>query len=226
MARTCWLALGVILAAAVARASSPASSQDLEFTFLLPAGSKDCFYQTVDKENSLEFEYQVIGESNLDVNFVMFSPGGRRDFDDHRRPHGIHKVERTERGDYQMCFDNTFSKMKEKLLFFTLIISNPNSTAQDGRSVDAAAAAANSTAVGKTLELRLADFRARLVAMNSQIQRSRVIQLMLRTFDKRDQRLQDNNLWRVSFWSGVSVVVILGVAAAQVRMLESFFPAS
>ncbi|XP_061606310.1 transmembrane emp24 domain-containing protein 1-like [Phyllopteryx taeniolatus] len=219
MARMCWLTLGAFLAANVARASSSMPSQELEFTFLLPAGSKECFYQTVDEGNILEFEYQVIGESNLDVSFVMISPSGWREFDDSRRGHATHKLERTDQGDYQLCFDNSFSKVKEKMLFFTLLISNPNSTAQDEGIVG------NAT-TGQTLEYKLADFMTRVNALHVKIQRARVIQLMLRTFDTRDQRLQDNNLWRVSFGSCISVVVILGVANAQVRILESLFPES
>lgn len=35
-------------------------SSDSDFTFTLPAGRKECFYQTMKKDASLEIEYQVI----------------------------------------------------------------------------------------------------------------------------------------------------------------------
>lgn len=35
-------------------------SLDSDFTFTLPAGQKECFYQTMKKDASLEIEYQVI----------------------------------------------------------------------------------------------------------------------------------------------------------------------
>lgn len=35
-------------------------SLDSDFTFTLPAGRKECFYQTMKKDASLEIEYQVI----------------------------------------------------------------------------------------------------------------------------------------------------------------------
>lgn len=35
-------------------------SLDSDFTFTLPAGHKECFYQTMKKDASLEIEYQVI----------------------------------------------------------------------------------------------------------------------------------------------------------------------
>lgn len=34
-------------------------SLDSDFTFTLPAGRKECFYQTMKKDASLEIEYQV-----------------------------------------------------------------------------------------------------------------------------------------------------------------------
>lgn len=40
-------------------------SQDTEFTFQLPAGRTECFYQTATKNGSLEVEYQVAVLDNL-----------------------------------------------------------------------------------------------------------------------------------------------------------------
>lgn len=34
-------------------------AMDSDFTFTLPAGRKECFYQTMKKDASLEIEYQV-----------------------------------------------------------------------------------------------------------------------------------------------------------------------
>ncbi|KAM9785319.1 transmembrane emp24 domain-containing protein 5-like [Syngnathus typhle] len=216
----CWLALAAYLAAYVAQVLSFESSRDMEFTFLLPAGSKECFFQPVAKDNMLEFEYQVIGEPNMDVIFTMLSPSGRRLFEDNRKSRGLHKLQNTDEGDYQLCFDNVFSKMKEKLLFFTLVISDPNDMDEDDEEL------LKEISDTETMEYRLQDFKARIDALHQKIQRGRVIQLMLRTFDTKDQRLQDNNLWRVSFWSFFCVVVIMVVGVSQVRVLESLFPGS
>lgn len=39
--------------------ASFSQSVDSDFTFTLPAGRKECFYQTMKKDASLEIEYQV-----------------------------------------------------------------------------------------------------------------------------------------------------------------------
>ncbi|KAF0021578.1 hypothetical protein F2P81_026169 [Scophthalmus maximus] len=40
--------------------ASFSQSVDSDFTFTLPAGRKECFYQTMKKDASLEIEYQVV----------------------------------------------------------------------------------------------------------------------------------------------------------------------
>lgn len=49
-------------------------SLDSDFTFSLPAGRKECFYQTMKKDASLEIEYQVIKTLMSDIILYEKSP--------------------------------------------------------------------------------------------------------------------------------------------------------
>lgn len=49
-------------------------SLDSDFTFSLPAGRKECFYQTMKKDASLEIEYQVIKTLISDIILYEKSP--------------------------------------------------------------------------------------------------------------------------------------------------------
>lgn len=42
-------------------------NQHMDFTFLLPAGSTECFYQTTAMNDSMEVDYQVNKNKNLSV---------------------------------------------------------------------------------------------------------------------------------------------------------------
>lgn len=53
------LALWLLLPAVGVGEAGPPPIQDGEFTFLLPAGRKQCFYQSAPANASLETEYQV-----------------------------------------------------------------------------------------------------------------------------------------------------------------------
>ncbi|KAJ8345338.1 hypothetical protein SKAU_G00295310 [Synaphobranchus kaupii] len=97
-------------------------NRDTEFTFLLPAGRTECFYQTTTVNGTMEVEYQVIAGAGMDVDFTIFSPHGVQLSSDFRRSDGIHTVESTEKGDYKICFDNSFSRVSEKMVFFEVIL--------------------------------------------------------------------------------------------------------
>ncbi|XP_054995799.1 transmembrane emp24 domain-containing protein 5 isoform X2 [Sorex araneus] len=107
-----------------------APSLDSDFTFTLPAGLKECFYQPMPQKASLEIEYQVLDGAGLDVDFLLVSPEGRTLVFEQRKSDGVHTVE-TEVGDYMFCFDNTFSTISEKVIFFELILDNMGEQEQE-----------------------------------------------------------------------------------------------
>ena len=49
------------------------------------------------------------------------------------------------------------------------------------------------------------------------------MQTALRAHEARDRYLLEDNLWRVSFWSCVSLVVMLSVALMQVYTVRRLF---
>ena len=54
-------------------------------------------------------------------------------------------------------------------------------------------------------------------SLHKRLERSRQMQTVLRAFEARDRNLLEDNLWRVSFWSCASVLVMLCVALTQVN---------
>lgn len=123
-----WLPFPVLLlsalpAALLRGAAGFTPSLDSDFTFTLPAGRKECFYQPMPLKASLEIEYQVLDGGELDIDFHLTSPEGRTLVFEQRKSDGVHTIE-TEDGDYMFCFDNTFSTISEKVIFFELILDN------------------------------------------------------------------------------------------------------
>ncbi|XP_025727998.1 transmembrane emp24 domain-containing protein 5 isoform X2 [Callorhinus ursinus] len=130
-----WLPCPVLLLATLFSVLLPAAagftpSLDSDFTFTLPAGQKECFYQPMPLKASLEIEYQVLDGAGLDIDFHLASPEGRTLVFEQRKSDGVHTVE-TEDGDYMFCFDNTFSTISEKVIFFELILDNMGEQEQE-----------------------------------------------------------------------------------------------
>ncbi|KAM6921816.1 transmembrane emp24 domain-containing protein 5 [Xenentodon cancila] len=188
---------------------------DSDFTFTLPAGRKECFFQTMKKDASLEIEYQVLDGAGLDVDFSIFSPSGQLLFNDYHKSDGIHTVE-SEDGDYMFCFDNTFSSVSEKLIFFELILDNMDTdeNLEDWKEY------VHGTDM---LDMKLEDIMDTINNVKSRLGKSVQIQTVLRAFEARDRNLQESNFERVNFWSVVNLVVMVVVSAVQVYLVRSLF---
>ncbi|XP_067828991.1 transmembrane emp24 domain-containing protein 1-like [Heptranchias perlo] len=185
---------------------------DSEFTFVLPPGREECFYQSVGHNSSMELEYQVIGGAGLDVDFTVFSPNGDGLIAESRRSDGVHTIEPTIIGDYKICFDNSFSTISEKLIFFEVIFDDAQE--EDWSEI---------VEPEELLDIKIDDIKESIGNMNSKLGKSVQIQAILRAFEARDRNLQEGNLERVNFWSAVNLGVMLVVSFVQVYMLKSLF---
>ncbi|XP_024895897.1 transmembrane emp24 domain-containing protein 1 isoform X1 [Pteropus alecto] len=210
-------ALWLLLPSVGVGGAGPPPIQDGEFTFLLPAGRKQCFYQSAPANASLETEYQVIGGAGLDVDFTLESPQGVLLVSESRKADGVHTVEPTEAGDYKLCFDNSFSTISEKLVFFELIFDS----LQDDEEVEGWAEAVEPE---EMLDVKMEDIKESIETMRIRLERSIQTLTLLRAFEARDRNLQEGNLERVNFWSAVNVAVLLLVAVLQA--LPSHWPLS
>nr|XP_020459221.1 transmembrane emp24 domain-containing protein 5-like [Monopterus albus] len=190
-------------------------SLDSDFTFTLPAGQKECFFQTMKKDASLEIEYQVLDGAGLDVDFFIYSPSGQLLFSDYRKSDGVHTVE-TEDGDYMFCFDNTFSTVSEKLIFFELILDNmgtdedPDDWKEYVHGTD-------------MLDMKLEDIMDTINNVKARLGKSLHIQTALRAYEARDRNLQESNFDRVNLWSVINLIIMVLVSAIQVYLVRSLF---
>ncbi|XP_067157020.1 transmembrane emp24 domain-containing protein 5 [Apteryx mantelli] len=198
-------------------AAAFSSSLDSDFTFTLPAGRRECFYQPMRKEASLELEYQVLDGAGLDVDFHLLSPKGETLVFDQRKSDGVHTVE-TEDGDYMFCFDNTFSTISEKVIFFELILDNMGE--DGGQDQEDWKKYVTGTDL---LDMKLEDILESINSVKARLSKSVQIQTLLRAFEARDRNIQESNFDRVNFWSMVNLGVMAVVSAVQVYMLKSLF---
>ncbi|XP_068581572.1 transmembrane emp24 domain-containing protein 5 [Cebidichthys violaceus] len=197
--------------------ASFSQSLDSDFTFTLPAGRKECFFQTMKKDASLEIEYQVLDGAGLDVDFFITAPSAQVVFSDYHKSDGVHTVVDTEDGDYMFCFDNTFSTVSEKLVFFELILDNMD---RDDEEVEDWKEYVQGTDV---LDMKLEDIMDTINNVKARLGKSVHIQTVLRAFEARDRNIQESNFDRVNFWSVVNVVVLMVISGIQVYLVRSLF---
>ncbi|KAG8436734.1 hypothetical protein GDO86_007721 [Hymenochirus boettgeri] len=191
-------------------------SVDSDYTFTLPAGQKECFFQPMKKDATLEIEYQVLDGTGLDVDFFLIAPSGEILLLEERQSDGVHTVETVD-GDYQFCFDNTYSRMSEKVIFFELILDNINDESNDQEDWK------NYIVGSDLLDMKLEDILETINSVKGRLSKSAHIQTLLKAFEARDRNIQESNYERVNFWSAINLVVMVAVSIIQVYMLRSLF---
>ncbi|XP_072295135.1 transmembrane emp24 domain-containing protein 5 [Eucyclogobius newberryi] len=207
------LVLFVLVLEKFAALAAFSQSMDSDFTITLPPGQKECFFQTMKNEASLEIEYQVLDGAGLDVDFYITSPTGQVLFNDYHKSDGVHTVE-TEDGDYMFCFDNTFSAVSEKTVFFELILDNMDNDEDDWKEY------VHGTDM---LDMKLEDIMDTINNVKARLSKSVHIQTVLKAFEARDRNLQESNFERVNFWSTTNLIIMMIVSAIQVYLVRSLF---
>uniref|UniRef100_A0A8I3NUM2 Transmembrane p24 trafficking protein 5 n=2 Tax=Canis lupus familiaris TaxID=9615 RepID=A0A8I3NUM2_CANLF len=159
---------------------------------------------------------RVLDGAGLDIDFHLASPEGRTLVFEQRKSDGVHTVE-TEDGDYMFCFDNTFSTISEKVIFFELILDNMGEQEQEQEDWKKYITGTD------MLDMKLEDILESINSIKARLSKSGHIQTLLRAFEARDRNIQESNFDRVNFWSMVNLVVMVVVSAIQVYMLKSLF---
>ncbi|XP_063795942.1 transmembrane emp24 domain-containing protein 5 [Pseudophryne corroboree] len=191
-------------------------SVDNDFTFTLPSGRRECFFQPMRQGATLEIEYQVLDGAGLDIDFSLIAPNGEIVLAEERQSDGVHTIEAID-GDYQFCFDNTFSHISEKVIFFELILDHLSDEESDQEDWK------NFVIGTDLLDMKLEDILETINGVKGRLGKSLQIQTLLRAFEARDRKIQESNYERVTFWSIVNLAVMVVVSVMQVFMLKSLF---
>uniref|UniRef100_A0A672I0U3 Transmembrane p24 trafficking protein 1b n=1 Tax=Salarias fasciatus TaxID=181472 RepID=A0A672I0U3_SALFA len=213
-----------------ARRAASARSQDSEFTVLVPAGRAECFFQAAVKNGTMEVEYQVTVW--MDMGGLQSRPPSSR------RSDGVHVGGAYGGGRLRNLLDNSFSRFSEKMVFFEIIIEGQGETWRRRRGAShlppvedhgLGFGGINTRCITSFISTRLI-LRSRHVSsqesmdsLHKRLERSRQMQTVLRAYEARDRNLLEDNLWRVSFWSCASVLVMLCVALTQVYTVRKLF---
>ena len=107
-------------------------------------GQQECFFQTVEVDETLTVDYMVTsstGEfSKFDIDFKMTQPGGAPVVMEYRKEEGHHRFAGGKlpqgTGDYKICFDNSFSFISSKTVHFFVEIEKEANVVTMNNPVD------------------------------------------------------------------------------------------
>ncbi|CAG5104976.1 Oidioi.mRNA.OKI2018_I69.chr1.g1722.t1.cds [Oikopleura dioica] len=232
--------------ACLAALASAASFDETEadYTVIVGAGRRDCYFQPMNKGVPFEIEYQVLDGGDLDIDFMIIGPSGQVIVDEKRQEEGLHEIPGTDKGQYQICFNNMFSRMTDKTVFFEVFTEEdyddyeyddddyyddyydddiPVAMKQKEKKGEWKKDLVEDEATEGMLKEKVDDMIRKLVKMKTNLIRTAQFQAILRAFESKDRNILEANLKRVNNWSTIHMVVMLVAAILQVCILRSFF---
>jgi len=200
------------------------SCVEREMTVNIEAGKEECFFESVPKDNTLTVEYQVVdggsGQlSELDINFRLIHPQGQPIFAEFKKPDGAHTHRSDEAGDYKICFDNKFSYMSSKVIYFEILNVNEEEEYDDlaGLFED------DEDLPEEYYDVQVTDIESQLKKIKEDIVKARHLQDQIRVTDLKDRSIAEHNFERVNFMSTFYVIILCFSGVAQVLLVRSLF---
>jgi len=197
-------------------------SKEYEMTIRVKPRLAECFYASLETGQQVEFDYQVInGEyGERDIDMVIFGPSHSVVKSDSRGSENQHSLDIEEAGDYKVCFDNSFSRISTKTVFFALYISSdvdpPTPTltdAEDRPWLDPP----------EMYEMKVEDIKEAMMRVYQHTTRARQLQDRISATMAKDRHVAENNFSKINFFSCVCIGVMIATGVIQVVLLRSLF---
>jgi len=196
------------------------SGGESSYTVQVPAGQVDCFWQIVndDKHAGMEIDYMVVdGGGDYDISFYIKNPHGVIVAQDSKRSENVRKIDVSiNKGDYEICFDNSFSFQASKTVFFEIILEDKNGSSDD-------IAYGNIAIKVQQIAIAIEEFRETATKIKNNLNNAEKFQTQLRSLELRDRSIMESNFELINFWSMLHLSIMLAVGLLQVFMLRSLF---
>ncbi|KAE9550710.1 hypothetical protein FO519_006076 [Halicephalobus sp. NKZ332] len=196
---------------------------EYDLTVEVAAGKFQCFYQPVTdvRHKTMEVDYQVIDGADLNINFMVLF-GADVLIQETMKTDGSHKIELKQLGDYQVCFDNTFSIQSRKIVFFEIFLMDENGNVEDTDIASFGHNDANFAERMQQIGITISEFHASFNRIKASLNKVEYHQSILRAYEARDRAIMNANFDRVSFWSLLNSIILIGVGVLQDLMDLSY----
>jgi len=178
----------------------------VEFTFVVPEGSKQCFHEDIDKGVKVTVEFQVVTGGKYDIDMHLQSNTGQILYSALKKQYETFTWTTDNAGTYTVCFSNEFSTFSPKLVYMDF---------QVGEEKPLPGIKDQATALTQ-LESSAVSIHESLKSVNNYQTHHRLREAQGR------KRAEDLNE-RVLYWSVGETVAVLVIGLGQVLILKNFF---
>lgn len=182
------------------------------FTIVVEPGSRECFYEELARNQTIDVEYQVIEGGELDIDLHITGPNGEVVIMEQRKSDNMHSISAPVAGVYEYCFDNSFSTVARKTVFADLGVDTDDLEWKKHVEQDKFDDDSNIEDLVDTLD-----------NIKNALEKTQNYQALMRAKHQQHSKLLNSNGNRVFWWSLVQSLAMIGVAIAQTRIVKSFF---
>ncbi|KOB75733.1 Integral membrane protein, Tmp21-I [Operophtera brumata] len=181
-------------------------SKGYELTFELPDSAVQCFYEHIEKDINVEFDYQVITGGQYDVDVKVEGPNNQVIYQEQKKQYDSHQFTAQHAGVHKLCFSNEFSTFTHKLVYMELNVGPEQPLPGVG----------DHATVLTQLETSADEIHSALNRIIDQQTHHRLREAQSR---KRAEDLNERVFW----WSVGETIAIMCVTFLQVIVLKNFF---
>jgi len=212
-----WLALLLVVSCGCVQ------TKEQEMTVEVGPGKEECYFETVQPEHTLTVEYQVVdggaGQySELDINFRVIHPRGHPLVAEFKKSDGVFSQQLKDLGDYKICFDNKFSYVSSKTIYFEVINEDESVDYDDLRAIFP-----DEEEEPEVYEVQVAEIEEKLKKIREGMEKAKELQTIIRMTDLKDRTTAEHNFERVNYMSAIYLVVLVMSGVCQVVLLRSLF---
>ncbi len=152
----------------------------------------------------------MISGGDLDINLAIRDPFGGIVINDQRKSDSLHRMDGKTPGEYQMCFDNSFSTFQNKLVFFEIFEDIQETHANEFRDLGQGGMKVD------TLGVKMEDLGQSLGRVHLNLEKCIKSLTVKKHFEAVDRIIGENNFEKVNFYSALQTVVMVLVGIVQV----------
>ncbi|XP_067681418.1 transmembrane emp24 domain-containing protein 7-like [Haliotis asinina] len=179
-----------------------------DYTFELPDKEKTCFSEIFTDTSKILFEFKVIRGGNNDVNARVISPTGKIVYKQEKISGDIVTMEPT-LGEWKYCFNNEFSSISHKTIFFSIRPFNVDSLSKEAGEKQV-------PTVKVASEMSMDEIHV----MMSHVKE---FQTRYRLRESVGRHIAEQLNGRVMWWSLAQAVIVLLTGFGQVMIFKTFF---
>jgi len=186
-----------------------------EFRFELPDKEEACFYEDVEPNTQITFEFEVVTGGKLDVDASISDPKGITLFEAKRKRIESHQFLTNLGGAYKFCFANKFSTFTHKVVFFQLEVGDSDDEDEKELFPD-----------GNIHIEAYSTSESQLHSIHQKLKNIMDYQQHHKNKEAGERRFSEDLKERVQLWSLLQFSIMIAVSLLQVMIVRSFFSAA